>query len=170
MRSCAKRAPDTGRRHHLLPLHHKRNAQSLLNPLGYSNGIAAISDFLQQYDEFISPESCQAYKSACVLGSTRTRNHINPSNTSDQSAGNLFQQPVPCRVAQAVVENLEFIEINEQYSEFIVCVPLGQGQRVSHPIQKQSAIGQVGQSVMQRMVSERLFRLPALRDITIHDD
>ena len=59
VRSCAKGDPDTGGRYHLLSFHIKRNAQSLLKALGYSNGIAAISNALQQDGEFITANSRQ---------------------------------------------------------------------------------------------------------------
>jgi len=39
-----------------------------------------------------------------------------------------------CRVSQAVVEDLELIDINEQYSKLETLVPLGKRKYVSHAL------------------------------------
>ena len=73
-------------------------------------------------------------------------------------------------MAQTVIDNLKLIEIDEQHSEFIARVPMGKSKDMSHAVQKQSAIRQVRQRVMQGIVCERHFCPLAVRDITIDDD
>src|SRR5438132_9916920 len=48
VRACAECDSDACRSHHLLRVYQKRNPHSLLNTLRYSDGIARVSNILQQ--------------------------------------------------------------------------------------------------------------------------
>src|SRR6202142_884960 len=135
VRSCAKSDSNAGRRHHFLPVHDKRNTQPFLNALGYANSITTVSNALQQNGEFIAAQPRQtpfARYRACALRHNRARNGIDTPNGSSQSAGNLYQKRVSRRMAQAVIEHFEFIEIDKQHSELIADVPLRKHKYVAH--------------------------------------
>src|SRR5207244_4770515 len=56
VRACAECDSDACRSHHLVRVCQKRNPHSLLNTLRYSDGIARVSNILQQHRKFVSTE------------------------------------------------------------------------------------------------------------------
>src|ERR1700741_2028766 len=57
-------------------------------------------------------------------------------------------------MSQAVVHNLEVIEINEQNGKHVVRVALGVIKRAFQPVQKQGTIGQICQHIVEGVVSK----------------
>ena len=72
-------------------------------------------------------------------------------------------------MSQAVVKNLELININKQDGEFVVGVALGEHQGALQPVEKKGAVGKIGQAVVESVVRQQLFRALALADVAVHD-
>jgi hypothetical protein len=69
-----------------------------------------------------------------------------------------------------VVQCFEPLQIDQQHgiTEFLVAVGLRKAPL--QPIEKESSVGQVGETVVQDIVGELLFGIYPLRDIAIDDD
>src|SRR6266851_127882 len=75
------------------------------------------------------------------------------------------QKPVARDVAEAVVHVLEVIDIQEKHRERLATFAAGPAQRVRHAIEKQRAIGQTGQRIVEGVVNELALRLTLFRDV-----
>ena len=73
-------------------------------------------------------------------------------------------------MAQAVIEDFEFVNINEQDGEFVTGASLGEGQGVLQAIEKESAIGQVGQGIVERTVGQHVLGAFPLGDVAINNN
>ena len=71
------------------------------------------------------------------------------------------QQLVACRVAEAIVDDLEAIQIHEQHGQ-LLAVPLLTGNGVADAVQEQRAVRQPGQRIVERALSELLLQHFAL--------
>jgi len=60
-------------------------------------------------------------------------------------------------VAQAVVDVLEAVHVEEEHGEVRVLAPLPPRQRVREPVDEQRAVGQSGERVVQGVVEQLLF-------------
>ena len=72
-------------------------------------------------------------------------------------------------MSQAVVKNLELVDINKQDSEFVIGVALGEHQGALQPVEEKRAVGKIGQAVVEGVVRQQLFRALALADVAVHD-
>src|SRR5829696_2767170 len=70
-----------------------------------------------------------------------------------QPSRDLAQQPVAGAVAEAVVDHLEVVEVDEEHGQ-AAAVPAGPGQGVPDPVVEQGPVGQVGQAVVEVLVLE----------------
>ena len=84
--------------------------------------------------------------------------------TLGEAAGDLLQQLVAGAVAEAVVDLLEPVEVDEQHREHVPG-PRGAGQRLVEPVAEQRAVGEVGEAVVERLPRELLLEPNPLGDV-----
>ena len=111
---------------------------------------------------------------SCALptSSSRTANSSPPKRAAVslgrmlrvQALGDLEQHRVAGRVAEAVVDRLEVVEIDEDHGEPGVLAP-GAQDRVPHALDEQRAVGEVGDGVVERLVGELLLEGLALAHV-----
>jgi hypothetical protein len=70
-----------------------------------------------------------------------------------QPGPDLAQQPVPGAVAEAVVDHLEVVQVDEEHGQ-AAAVAARPGQRVPDPVVEQGPVGQVGEAVVEGQVLE----------------
>ena len=79
--------------------------------------------------------------------------------------GGRAQQLVANRVAEAVVDRLEVVEIDEDHRELAVVAPAAR-ERQRQAILEQRPVGEAGEVVVERLVAKLLLERHALRDVT----
>ena len=98
----------------------------------------------------------------------QARDGVALAQTVAHALGDLPEQLVAERVAERVVDALEAIEIETQDRELLisrqVCKPISRCSR------KNSAVGQIGQRVMQRHMRDLRLRHPPLGDVLVGGD
>ena len=108
----------------------KGDRQFRLHSFRNAHGFNGISDVVQKDREFITTESGQRIvvgRPVRYFAHARTRDRVGSPHRVLQSLPDLNQQLIAGRVSQAVVDDFEFVDINEQYREFVVRVSLGEG-------------------------------------------
>ena len=75
-----------------------------------------------------------------------------------------LEQRVAGRVAEAVVDRLEVVEVDEQHGE-LAAVALEPGRRVVDAVAEQRLVGETGQRVVERLVGELVLEAPVLGDV-----
>ena len=98
------------------------------------------------------------------LVAAHARNGVSGPDHADQTAGDRYQQTVAGRVAEAVVDELEAVEIEIKYREPQLIVAFETAQRLLQAVDEQHPVGQPGQCVVQRTVDQLVFRFLALGD------
>src|SRR6266567_2033970 len=68
------------------------------------------------------------------------------------------------RVAQAVVDELEIVEVEEDHGDIGVAASSGVHRNLE-PVVEEHAIGQAGERVVERLVGKAVFQLLALGDV-----
>ena len=81
-----------------------------------------------------------------------------------QPVGDGDEQPVAGGVAEAVVDHLEVVEVEEQHRDALV-VELGVGERAPEPVDEEQPVRQPGERVVDRLVREPLAARLALGDV-----
>ena len=163
----AKGNSHAGVHHDFVSLHGEGNGQLGLQSLRHPNRIAGASDIFQKDGVFIATEPGQ--RVVLHRAQLRPGDRVHFAQRCSQSLTDLNQNFVTDFVSQAVVKNLEFIDINKQDSEFVFGVALGEHQGALQPVEKKGAVGKIGQSVVERVMRQQLFRALALGDIAVHD-
>ena len=72
-------------------------------------------------------------------------------------------------MAEAVVEHLEFINIDQQDRKLVIVVPLRHCDRTLQAIQKQSPIRKVGQAIVESSMLQQRFRPFAFGNVPVDD-
>ena len=73
-------------------------------------------------------------------------------------------------MAETVVDYFEFVNVNEQHRESEVRVPPRLCDCALQPVEKERAVGEVGQAVVEGQVVELFLGPLPLGDVTVHDD
>ena len=149
------------------PCDREGNSESALQPLRHSYGIAGISDIFQQDGVFVATEPGQSviFRRAQL----RAGNGVHLAQRCGKPLADLNQHFVSDVVPQAVVKNLEFVDIDEQDSEFVVGVALGEHQRALQTVEEKGAVGKIGQAIVEGVVRQHFFRALAFADVAVHD-
>src|SRR5579863_8744986 len=71
---------------------------------------------------------------------------------------------------QTVVKHLEIVYVDEQNCKSEIPVPLRKPNRSMKPIQKQSPIGKVGQSIMECTMLQQGLRPLPVGNVAVHDN
>ncbi len=145
---------DAGADEHFAAFHHDRQSQRLGDPLGDLDGLLLVDDVLEQHREFVATEA---------------RGGVAGAQACIDAVGHLDQQRVARGVAQAVVDYLEAVQVEEQHRH-LPALSLRARQGVSEPIAQQGAIGQAGQRVGEGQATELALECLALGDVAAGGD
>ena len=86
------------------------------------------------------------------------------AHTRPQSLGDDHQDLVADGVAEAVVDRLEVVEIDEEQGDSVVRA-LGPLNPLFHAIAKEHAIGQIGQRIVERLMRKLVLEALAVADV-----
>ena len=81
-----------------------------------------------------------------------------------EPVADLLEHGVPRFVAQAVVHDLEPVEVEEEHGD-VGAVPAVPCQFLVQAVEEQGPVGQAGEGVVERLVGERLLGLDLLGDV-----
>ncbi len=112
-----------------------------------SDGLGVVDEVLAQDHELVAAEAGHGVAGAQGHG---------------QALGDAHQQPVAQAVAEAVVDHLEVVEVEEQHRHPPV-VALWPGQRPVEAVEQQGAVGQAGERVVGGLVGQALLERPCAR-------
>ena len=84
--------------------------------------------------------------------------------TLGEAAGNLLQQLVAGAVAEAVVDLLEAVEVDEQHREHLLG-PRRAGERLVEPVAEERAVRKPGEAVVERLTRQLLLEPNPLGDV-----
>ena len=157
LRGGAQRDTDAAGDEHLPPLHDERLLELRGDPLRLLGGPGHARHSLQQDAELVA---------------TQSRHGVRRAETALDPAADLDQELVPHRVAEAVVDHLEAIEIQEQDGQ-LVGPPLRPRQRVAQTVHEQRAVHQVRQRVPEGLAGELVEtrgKLPKLLRLLLDGD
>ena len=132
----------------------ERAGQCLEDPLGGLGGGLDVVHVLQQDRELVAAEA---------------RGGVGGTDARRDPLGHLEQHPVTGGVAEAVVDGLEVVEVDEHDGH---PDPFAQRprHRVADALVEQRAVGQVGDGVVEGLVGELLLELLALGDVAAVED
>jgi len=81
----------------------------------------------------------------------------------------LNEKGIACRVSQAIVDHLELVDVDEQNRELRIGVASRDGHGPPQAVEKENAVGQVGQAVMKGVVRQHVLGALSLSDIAVDD-
>ncbi len=113
-----------------------------------------VEDVLDHHGELVSAESC-----ACVL---RPKACLQPARNGDQ-------QVVSRGMAEAVVDRLEVVQVDEENRHQPIAPPR-QLERMLHAILEEQAVREPGEGIVKRLVRELLLERTPLGDVASGDD
>ncbi len=99
------------------------------------------------------------------LVSAQPRHGVAGPDASEQPLAHRHEQPVAHRMAQALVDVLEAVHVEEEDGEAQVRLALQERHRLPQPVHEQRAVRQPGESVVKRVVEELLLGFLALGDV-----
>ena len=146
----AHAAPDV----QLAPVDLERLAQPFQHPVGHLDDVDVVAGVLDQHGELVAAEPGHG-----VAG----------PHAGVQALGHLDEQPVPGGVAEAVVDLLEAVQVEEQHRHR-GRLALGPLEGVVDPVLEQGPVGQRGQRVVEGLVDELVLELAALGDVAGVED
>ncbi len=126
-----------------------RQRERVEDALGGVGGLLAVGDVLEQHRELVAAEA---------------RGGVGPADALVEAPRDLLQHLVARGVAEAVVDRLEVVEVEEDHREAALLAPAA-GERVADALREQGAVGQAGDAVVERLVGELLLERLALADV-----
>ena len=115
-------------------------------------GLLAVAQILQQHHELVAAQA---------------RHDVAGAQALLQALGHFAQQRVAGLVAEAVVDELEAVEVDEQHRK-LALVATRQREHVVEQLAEHHAVGQPGQAVVRGQVLNALLGLLARRDVARH--
>ncbi len=146
----AHRDPDAGAREHVLAFEIERAMQLLLDAARHPGGVGSVVDFLQQHGELVA---------------AKARHRVLGTEAAGDPAPDVPQELVAHGVAQALVDELEAIQVDHQRGEGVARLPLHPLDRAAEPVQEERPVGQPGQHVVQGVMAELRLEVLAVRDV-----
>ena len=107
----------------------------------------------------------QAFREDREFVATEPRDHVAGAHAADDAAGGLDQQFVADRVAGAVVDQLETVEVEEQHGEASLRVAARHRDRLAQAFQQLGAVGQAGQGIVGGLVGQLALGAHAFADL-----
>ncbi len=99
------------------------------------------------------------------LVAAQAGDHVLRAHRGHDALGHLHQQLVAGGVADAVVDQLEPVQVQEQHREGHAVAQLRALDRAGHAVEQVGAVGQPGEGVVQGLVGEALLGAHALADL-----
>ena len=125
----------------------QRHGERLEDPLGGVGRLLAVLDVLEQHRELVAAEA---------------RGGVGAADALVEPARDLDQHLVAGRVAEAVVDRLEVVEVEEDHGEPALLAPAAR-DRVAYALGEQRAVGESRDAVVERLVGELLLEQPCAR-------
>ena len=122
----------------------KRPRRGALDPLADGGRLGVVGQIVAQHRELVTPE---------------TSHRVTGTDRAPQPLGDQHQQPVALVMAEAVIDDLELIDIDKHHTHHAQVA--GQtSQRQGDPVNKHNPVGQTRQPIMKSpMLQRRLQRL-----------
>ena len=95
----------------------------------------------------------------------QARHDVGRAHVASNAARNLHQEFVACSVPQAVVDQLEAVEIEKHQTEMSLRIDPDAVQRLNQVLMKTAAVRQARQGVVERDVVQVGLGLPARSDV-----
>ena len=127
----------------------QRNGQRLEHRSAVSAASSALLDVLQQDRELVAAEAGRGVAGA---------------DARVEPLGDLDEHLVAGSVAEAVVDGLEVVEVEEHDGEAAALAPRA-GRGVADALAEQRAVGQAGDGIVEGLVRELLLERLALGDV-----
>jgi hypothetical protein len=99
------------------------------------------------------------------LIAAQPRHHVLGAGHRYDALGHLHQHAVAGGMADAVVDQLEAVQVEEQHGEHRPALALGQRQRILQAIEQVQAVGQAGQRIVHGLMGQALLGTQALADL-----
>jgi len=151
---------DAGAGIDLLSVDRERLAQRILHAVGHAHRVARIMDVRQEDGELVAAKPCQ--RAAIRCGRIRPGDHVLAPQRAREPPRDLGDEAIARKMSQAVVDDLETVEVDEQHRELRIGLAPRVGDRLVEPLQKQRAVGQAGQRVVRRVMDQAIFGALAL--------
>ena len=119
------------------------------HPAGHGRGLLGAGDVLAEHGVLVAAHPGQGVARAQEAG---------------QALGHGHQQPVAALVAEAVVDHLEAVDVEDEEGDGGP-VAQGAGQRVLQPVPEQDPVGQVGEAVVEGLAGELDLEPAPLADV-----
>ena len=140
--------PDAGREVHLLAAgQEERQFEGGGQVLGHPHRLLGVGDVLEQHHELVAPEP---------------GHRVRLVDRRPEPVAEGHQHLVAHAVAQAVVHDLEAVDVAEQHRHLGVGADPS-GQRLVETVEQQGAVGQVGERIVQGLVGQPGLVLGALQ-------
>jgi hypothetical protein len=144
----AGRDADAGADEDGLPWQLEGRLEPALDPPGHRHRIITVSDVGQQHGELVTTQAGQGVPVPQAAG---------------QPLGDVAEELVACVVAEAVVDHLEVVQIDEEQADGLLPLP----ERVLQPVLEQGPVRQAGQRVVERLLGQPLLVQRPLGDVTV---
>ena len=146
VRGEGDRDADARAHEHVLAGDRDRHLEAAHQALGEIDGRDGIADVLDQDRELVAAEA---------------RGRVGRPHGLQQADGDRLQHLVAGGVAEAVVDRLEVVEVEEDDGD-AGALARGAGEGVLDPVGEQRAVGQAGHGVVERLVRQLLLERRAL--------
>jgi hypothetical protein len=144
-----ERHADGGRDREAAPVEVEVGAQHVGDALGDGERGALVRDVAEQHGELVAAQA---------------RGDVVGAQHAGDAGGDVAQQGVARGVAEAVVDDLEVVEVEEQHRDVLI-VLAGGGKRALQPLLEQRAIGEAGERVVEGLVAQLVLERLALPDV-----
>jgi hypothetical protein len=163
----AERDPDAHGAAQQMLIEQKGSSHRRLRAFCNPQNMAGVGTPFQQDGKLVSPEARQdEISTACGQGAGY---HVGLVETVVETQADLDKQLIAHRGAERVVQGLEAIQVTEQNRVMETCIASSLCITTLQPVKKETAVGQVGQGVMQGVVGQFFFRVDALGDVPVDD-
>jgi hypothetical protein len=149
-RSAVESDPDADAGEQIVAVDLKRRPQRVEDPAGDQRRLGWIADLLQQHRELVPAES---------------RHRVPRSHGGGQPGRQRDQELVADGVAEAVVDQLEAVDVHEQHGAGGARVAREPLQRLLHAVHEQRPVGQAGEAVVQGIVLQVQLGHSAIGDV-----
>ena len=133
-----------------MPADVEREPQLLLDSLRDPRRRAAIADVVEEDGELVAAQAGHGVVDA---------------KAADEPRGEADQEPVSREVAQAVVHELETVEVEEEHGEAVLVPPAAVRHGLTQTVEEQRPVGQSGEGIVEGVVEDLRLRLLAEGDV-----